>query len=143
MTTIEQFTGLTDEEKALLIKAPVLISILAAGGDDNMSEYERAEAVSQAHLKTFTGTQLLHPYYTEVDHRFKANFDLALALYTPFNDHRRARLTQEVDRLNKVIGKLDSGYANTLRKSLGDYARHVKYADRKFIGNYLFPFSST
>ena len=142
-TTIEQFAGLTEEEKALLIKAPVLISMLAAGGDNDLSEHEKAEVIKQAHLKTYTGTELLHPYYSEVDQQFQANFDVALSLYTPFDDHKRARLTQEADHINRIISKLEPGFANTLRKSLGDYGRHVKYADKAFVGNYLFPFASS
>lgn len=143
ITITEQFARLTAEETALLIKAPVLLSVLAAGGDDEVSEHEKAEVIRQAHLKTYTGVPELQVYYTEVDRQFKRNFDDTLEKYTPFNPERRQALTNEVSRINDVITeKLDKDAANLLRKSLGDYARHVKYADRNFIGNYLFPFAA-
>lgn len=142
ITITEQFARLTAQETELLIKAPVLLSLLAAGGDNEVSEHEKAEVIRQAHLKTYTGLPELNAYYTEVDRQFKRNFDEAIEKYTPFNAERRQALTAEVSRMNDTITqKLDKDAANLLRKSLGDYARHVKYADRDFIGNYLFPFA--
>ncbi|GAA4463723.1 hypothetical protein GCM10023093_12810 [Nemorincola caseinilytica] len=139
----EQLTRLTEDEKTLLLKAPVLISILAAAGDDHLSENEKAEVVRQAHLKTFTSADVLHPYYAEVDRHFQQNFDSALSTYVPFDEQKRESLTREADHINRIISKLDKDLANTLRKSLGDYGRHVKYADRKFVGNYILPFTSS
>lgn len=143
ITITEQFARLTAEETAMLIKAPVLLSVLAASGDDEVSEHEKAEVIRQQHLKTYTGAPDMNAYYTEVDRQFKRNFDETLEKYTPFNPARREALTAEVSHINDIITrKLDIDAANLLRKSLGDYARHVKFADRKFIGNYLFPFAA-
>ena len=63
----EQFESLTEEEKRLLYKAPVLVSVLASCSLNEVNKAQKADAIKLAHLKTFTAAPLLLSYYAEVE----------------------------------------------------------------------------
>ena len=75
---IKQFENLAMEEQELLLKAPVLVSVLASCSFNNVNEIQKADAIKLAHLKTFTATPLLLPYYEVVEKDFEQQFDLSL-----------------------------------------------------------------
>lgn len=133
------FKKLTTDEVAVLIKAPVLVSVLAASNDKKISENEKAEATKLAHLKTFTADPLLLPYYNEVEKGFKTYFVKIVTKYTPFNDKKTAALKQEIDLANSIIGKLDKEDAVTLYHSLAAYTEHVRKAEHSVLVDFLFP----
>jgi hypothetical protein len=137
---IKEFEKLSGWEQELLLKAPVVVSILAASTTGEINEWEKVDAIKLAHLKTFTAQPLLIPYYKEVDKFFKLNFEAMAKKYAPFNDANRVLLQKTVDEINKVISKLSEEFATTLRASLLGYAEHVKKAYKGFIMNFIFPF---
>src|ERR1035437_3216228 len=127
---IKQFEKLTKAEIELLLKAPILVSVLATSGDHEISKKEKAEAVKFAHIKTFSADPLLLPYYKEVEKNFIIYFEEIVKKYAPFDDVKREALKKEIDTLNTVIAKLDKQFARTLHRSLSNYAEHVKKFDR-------------
>ena len=136
---IKQFKKLTKTEIELLLKAPILVSVLATSGDHEISKREKADAVELAHIKTFSADALLLSYYNEVEKNFKNYFEATVKKYAPFDDARRETLKKEIDTLNTVISKLDKQFARTLHRSLVNYAEHVKKADRVLLENFIFP----
>ena len=137
---IKHFEHLTKEETELLMKAPVLVSVLAASYHHEISKEARADAIRLAHLKTFTAVPLLRPYYTEVEKNFKSNFEAIVKAFAPFNDENRELLLRELDDITLVMFKLDKQFAATLQWSLSKYAAHVKKAERVLLENFIFPF---
>jgi hypothetical protein len=137
---IKEFKKLTDKEVELLLKAPVLVSVLASTRDHEISNEEKADAIKLAHLKTFTADPLLLQYYNEVEKNFKMYFEEITKEYSPFDDTKRAALKEQIDRLNEVISKLDKKFGRTLHRSLTNYAEHVKRSDRTIFENFIFPF---
>lgn len=136
---IIQFEKLTDEERELLLKAPALLSVLAASGDRKISDTQIADAKRLAHLKTFTAKPLLLSYYDEVEKRFNKNFDATVKKYAPFDTSKRDALKKEIDVVNAIISKLDPEYAALLHKSLAGYADHVRRADHNVAEDFIFP----
>jgi len=136
---IKEFERLSQNEIDLLLKAPVLVSLLAVSADDEISHAEKADAVKMAHMRTFTAVPVLIPYYKEVEKGFKKYFDEGVKKYSPFNDASREELKKEVSELNKVIAKLDKEYAIELHASLRSYAKHVRTANRSLLENFIFP----
>lgn len=138
---IKQFEKLTNEEWNLLYKAPVLVSVLASGSFNEMeiNKSQKADAVKLAHLKTFTATPLLLPYYAEVEKGFKAAFEAAIKKYFPFDEAKRNELKKEMENTNLIIKKLDKEYAEALRKSFEQYAKHVKKAAHSIFQDFIFP----
>ncbi len=136
---IAQFERLTKEEQELLYKAPVLVSVLASCSDDKMDKQQKADAVKLAHLKTFTAAPILIPYYTEVEKKFREQFEASVSHYFPFNETKRLELKKETDKVNRIIGKLDKEYALALHTSLEKYAKHVKNAAHSVFVDFIFP----
>lgn len=136
---IKQFEKLTHEERELLFKAPVLVSVLATCSFSRVNKAQKADAIKLAHLKTFTAIPLLLPYYSEVEKTFKEQFEIAIKKYFPFDDAKRNDLKREIDMVNVVIGKLDKEYAYALHESLEGYARHVKKANHSIFQDFIFP----
>ena len=136
---IKQFEKLTTEERSLLYEAPVLVSVLASCSFNEVNKAQKADAIKLAHLKTFTASPLLHPYYTEVEKTFKDHFKTTIKKYFPFDEARRNDLKREIDKLNVVMGKLDKEYALALYNSLEGYAKHVKKAAHSVFQDFIFP----
>jgi len=136
---IKQFEKLTPEERELLYRAPVLVSVLASCSFNEVNKSQKADAIKLAHLKTFTANPLLIPYYAEVDKNFKEQFEAAIKKYFPFDEAKRSALKKEIDKVNRVIKKLDKEYAQTLHKSLDRYAKHVKKAAHSIFQDFIFP----
>ena len=136
---IKQFEKLTEEEQALLLKAPVLVSVLAACSFNYVNKSQKADAIKLAHFKTFTAAPVLLPYYIEVDKTFREEFDATVQQYFPFDDEKRNQLKKEISRVNNVIARLDKDYAAILHKSLEKYARHVNKAAHSIFEDFIFP----
>lgn len=137
---IAQINKLTPQEKEILFKAPILVSVLAASSDHDINNKEKADAISLEHIKTFSADELLIPYYKEAEKDFKKHFEEVVNKYAPFDDTKREALKEEINKLNIVIAKLDKQYAQALHTSLSSYAEHVKKAGNySLLMNFIFP----
>jgi len=136
---ITQLEELAQHEKELLLKAPALVSLLAASGDHEINKKQKADAVKLSHLKTFTAHPLLIPYYREVEKHFDTYFEEAAQKYAPFDDEKRQALRTEINVMDTVMKKLDKDFARTLHASLKGYAEHVRKADASFMEGFIFP----
>ena len=83
---IKQFTKLTNQERELLYKAPVLVSVLTSCSLNEVNEVQKADAIKLSHLKTFTAKPELRSYYAEVNKLFKDQFDATVKEYFPFDN---------------------------------------------------------
>jgi hypothetical protein len=126
---IKQFERLTDDERSLLFKAPVLVSVLASCSHNGVN----------AHIKTYTSAPLLRSYYVEVEKNFKDQFEDLANKYSPFDETKRNELKREISKINLIVGKLDKEYGQLLCKSFEKYAKHVKRATHSVFQDFLFP----
>lgn len=138
---IRQLEKLSKEERDILFKAPVLVSVLASGSfnEVKINRSQKADAIKLAHLKTFTAMPLLLPYYAEVEKDFKRTFEEAIQKYFPFDEDKRNELKKEMDKTILVISKLDKEYAEALGISFERYAKHVKKASHSIFQDFIFP----
>ena len=126
---MNQLEKLTEQEKEFLLKAPILLSVLAASGDHEINKKQKA----------FTASPLLIPYYKEVEKKFNKYFDEAVKRYVPFDDIKRQALKTEINVIDTIIQKLEKDFARALHKSLTDYADHVRKSGESFIEGFIFP----
>lgn len=136
---INEFEKLRPEERALLFKAPVLISALVSSSYREVNQTQKNDAIKLAHLRTFTAPPSLLPYYREVDTLFKEELEKTLQEYYPFDEAKRAELQEKLEEANKVITKLEGSYAQVLHKSLESYASHVKKSTFSVFRDFIFP----
>lgn len=136
---IKQLEILTFEERELLYKAPVLVSVLASCSFNEVNEVQKADALKLSHLKTFTADPILLSYYAEVAKRFKTHFEATVQQYFPFDQNKRNALKKQIERVNYIIDKLDKTYRQLLYKSLEKYGKHVKKATHTVFLDFIFP----
>src|SRR5580693_1541976 len=136
---IPQFEKLNMYEKELLIKAPVLFSVLASCSEHSINKMQKADAIKLAHIKTFTATPELQPYFKEAEKNFKEHFEEIAEQYYPFDEQRRNLLKKEIAKVQETIKKLEPRYALALTKSLERYAVHVKRATHSIFRDFIFP----
>jgi len=137
---IEQINNLSQEETETLYKAPILLSVLSASWNHEISKKEKADMIELEYIKTFSAIPLLIPYYKEVEKKFKVYFEEIMNKYSPFDDAKRESLKKDIHSLNMIIAKLDKGFAQKLHTSLTAYAEHVKKADENsLLMNFIFP----
>ncbi|MDN3668210.1 hypothetical protein QWY93_02555 [Echinicola jeungdonensis] len=135
----KEFEKLSQQDRELLLKAPVLVSLLAASTDGAFDEEEKADAIELAHFRTFTAIPELQPFYREVEKIIKSQWEQLTQQYSPLDEMNHQALGQEVEEVNKVILKLDEDYARWLTKSLKSYAKHVSEIHRNFFEFFVFP----
>jgi hypothetical protein len=136
---IAQFEKLTPQEQELLIKAPVLLSVLASCSENAINKTQKSDAIKLAHIKTFTAVVELQPYFKEVEKNFKEHFEQIAKQYYPFDDIHRNLLKSEIKNIEKIIAKLNPSYGKALSKSLERYTIHVKRATYSIFQDFIFP----
>lgn len=133
------FEILTIEERELLYKAPVLVSVLASCSFNEVNKVQKADAIKLSHLKTFTADPLLRSYYAEVEKQFKNQFEATVKEYYPFDENKRNALKRKIGQINHIIEKLEKTYGQLLYKSLERYGKHVKKSTHTVFQDFIFP----
>jgi hypothetical protein len=136
---IPQFENLNLREQELLIKAPVLLSVLASCSEHGINQKQKADAIKLAHIKTFTALPQLQAYFKEAEKNFKEHFEEAAERYYPFDEEHRLLLKMEIRKIREIISRLDPTYAASLSKSLERYVIHVKRATYSIFRDFIFP----
>jgi hypothetical protein len=136
---IPQFEKLSSAEQQLLMKAPILLSVLAACSEGEVNQAQKTDAINLAHIKTFTSIPLLRPYYLEVEKNFREQFEKTAAAYYPFDAAKREELKSEIRKTRAALNKVEKVYADLLGHSLWRYASHVKRATHSVFRDFIFP----
>ncbi|MEO6188392.1 MAG: hypothetical protein ABIO82_02575 [Ginsengibacter sp.] len=135
----DHFENLSEEERQLLYKAPILLSVLASCSPKEVHQGQKADAIKLAHLKTFTAMPSLLSYYAEVEKNFKEQFEDAIEKYCPCDESKRNEIKKELAKINLIINKLDKEWAQSLHISLEKFANHVKKARHSVFQDFIFP----
>lgn len=136
---IKELENLSQEERDLLFKAPVLVSVLASCSYNQVNQAKKADAIKLAQLKTFTANPALLPYYNQVEKSFKSQFEEAVEKYFPFDDAKRYAIQEELKKINLITNKLDKKYAELIRTSFDRFVNHVKKANHSVFQDFIFP----
>ena len=131
---INEFKTLRDDEIAVLLKAPVLVSILIAGADDKIDKSEIAQAVEIANTKQSRAREQLIDYYREVGKDFKTKFEKYVDEMPDTADGRAEIITKELRKMNHILPKIEKKFAIKLHASLEDMAKKVAEASGGVLG---------
>ena len=142
MSTSRTFEELEGQEKDLLLKAPAIVSLLAASLDHNITKAEIDDAIELAHLRTFTSSKLLQPYYQAVEKNFKSTLTALMSRYLPMNAYSEEYFQEQINQINQLLGTIDPIFARALKESLNSYARHVNNSDKNFVEYFLVPINT-
>lgn len=130
---------LSQDDLYLLLKAPAIVSFMAAATEGKMDEKEKADAIELSHLRTYTSEEMLQPYYKEVEKNFKAELNELIRNYSLMDEEKKRELQDKMEKINAIINKLDPAFALSLKESLNTYAKHVANIHRTFLEYFVFP----
>ena len=133
-------TDLTEEEKQVLISAPVYMSLLPAVKDGEIEDVEKERAGKITSLRTSVSDPLLKDYYKDVERHFEENWKKAVAGLPKGTSARVAHLKNKIDDIEKVISGGDRKFALALGKSLQRLSKQIEKADRSLVQYFLIPF---
>ncbi len=131
---------LNEEDRAIILRAPAIVAILAAVSDDGeVSENEKAEAVKLSHLRTYTSPEILHNYYLEVEKVFEENFDYIMSNLPENWEEKENYLRSRVEAVNSILPKMNAVYSEELVNSLRSFSKHVFKSNSSFLENFILP----
>jgi len=131
---IKEFENLREEEVEILLKAPVLVSILIAGADGNIDKAETKEAIAIARGKQSRAREQLVEYYKLVGDTFEDRFTEMLKKLPVKPEERNPMIIVELKRLNRILPKIEKNFAVKFYASLKDLAKKIAEASGGVLG---------
>ena len=131
---VEQFDNLTESEKELMFKVPILVSILIAGADNEIDKSEIKQAVNLSKLKQQKARKDLIDYFKTVGTDFEDKLKVTIQQYPVDASDRNPKIIEELERLNHILPKLDKNFAIDFYASIRDIARKIAEASGGVLG---------
>ena len=133
---------LTEQEREVLILAPVYAALMGALKDGNISRGEEKDAVNLAHFRTVTSAPILRDYYLQVEKSFEQNMRLVEERLPDNLEESKNLIQLELLRMEAISKKLDLEFAQELSSSLRSFSEHVakeKDVSQGWLRYFLFP----
>lgn len=131
---ISEFDKLGEDEIELLLKTPILVSILIAGADDEIDRSEIKQAVSISQEKQKRARAGLIDFYKEVANDFEDKLLVMIQSFPADAKSRNPIIIDELEKLNDVLPKLDKQYAIEFYESIKDIAKKIAEASGGVLG---------
>ena len=131
---LEEFKNLSAEEVELMHKAPLLVSILIAGADNNIDKSEIKQAVNLSKSKQKTARKDLIDYYREIGQDFEDKLKILIQQYPVDTTKRTPMIIDELQKLNDVLPKLSKIFAVEFYASLKDISKKIAEASGGILG---------
>ncbi|MCB0846179.1 MAG: hypothetical protein KDE26_23170 [Bacteroidetes bacterium] len=128
---VKYFQNLTQEEAALMYKAPALVTVLIAGADKNIDKKEKDWAAKVVNYRTFTAQPKLQEYYEIVQKTFEETLN---NLVDGWNADSEKEIIHELSQTNSIFAKIDPEYAGYLKASWRSLAEKVAGASGGLLG---------
>ena len=131
---ISEFEKLKEEEVELMLKVPILVSILIAGADNEIDKSEIKKAVSVSQDKQKRARASLLDFYKEVGNDFEDKLKVMIQSFPSDARTRNPMIVEELEKLNDILPKLDKQYAIEFYESVKDIAKKVAEASGGLLG---------
>lgn len=131
---IEEFKVLTNEEVETMLKAPILVTILIAGADNEIDKSEMQQAISITKLKQKKARLDLIDYYKEVATDFEDKLKVTIQQYPSSAAERNPLIIKELEDLNAILPKLSSHFAIEFFASIKDLAKKIAESSGGLLG---------
>ncbi|QSE96719.1 hypothetical protein [Fulvivirga lutea] len=131
---IEQFKVLSQEEVEVMLSAPLLVTVLIAGADNEIDNSEIKEAVSIAKLKQKKARLDLIEYYKEVGVDFEDKLKVMIQQFPSKAEERNPMIISELEKLNSILPKLDKKFAEEFYASIKDIAKKIAESSGGLLG---------
>lgn len=131
---LEHIKNLSENEKNLVLNAPLYVTVLVAGADGEISGDEKNRAIELIHTKTFSESYELREIYQQLDYKSSDELRKLIAALPESTQERNQYLSDLLAELNGVFPKLEPHFAKQLYKSLKEFAHYIATAEGGFWG---------
>lgn len=131
---LDHIHHLSEEEKNLVLQAPVYVSLLIAGADGHIQQEEQKRILELVHTKTFSEHYELRELYAALKHDLAGHLRQMMAALPEDTNERQAMLSGLLGRLNHIFPQLEKHFARRLYKNLREFAHYIAHADGGFWG---------
>lgn len=131
---LDHIHHLSEEEKNLVLQAPVYVSLLIAGADSHIQQEEQKRILELVHTKTFSEHYELRELYATLNHDLAEHLRQMMAALPEDTNERQAMLSGLLGRLNHIFPQLEKHFARRLYKNLREFAHYIAHADGGFWG---------
>ncbi|MFY0644733.1 MAG: hypothetical protein JXR19_09740 [Bacteroidia bacterium] len=129
-----QLRNLNEEEKSVIINAPIWVTLLIACVDENINPNEIDKAKEVINVRSFTEDSDVRNLYKELNHDFEHAVQLAINALPLVGSERIAHLISNLEKMNPILAKLEHTYAVQLHEGLTRLAAVVANSDGGFFG---------
>ena len=128
--------ALNSEEQDIVYKAPLLVTILIAGADDNIDSSEKESAVLSTNFnyQTFVVEPEFDKFYEKVSYGFVEKLHELIEELPKKATNRNPKISDELVKLNPVLPKLGNEYGQLYYESLLALAKNVAKASGGVLG---------
>lgn len=130
---LDNFTGIDDAQKKLLIDAIAQITVLIAGADGIIDTAETAWATKLTKIRSYASEELLNEFYQNVGKTFTEDLNAKILALPKETDPRTSVLVEELTLLNEPLAKLPNPIGAALYESYTSFAKHVAEASGGFL----------
>ncbi|MDH5367234.1 MAG: hypothetical protein OEW67_09625 [Cyclobacteriaceae bacterium] len=131
---IPEFEKLSEGEIDLILKTPILVSILIAGADNNIDKTEIKKAISISKEKQKRARASLLDYYREVADNFEDKLLIMIQSFPSDAQDRNPIIIDELEKLNDVLPKFDKQYAVEFYESIKEIAKKIAESSGGVLG---------
>lgn len=131
---ITDFDKLNEEEVEVMMKVPLLVSILIAGADNEIDNSEIKKAVDISRSKQIRARKSLLDFYQEVGENFEDKLKILIQQYPVSSEKRNPVIIDELEDVNEILPKLDKQFATEFYESVKDIAKKVAEASGGVLG---------
>lgn len=131
---IPAFDRLSDSEIELMLRAPLLTSILIAGADNDIDRKEIQEAIQVARKKANRSKASLADYYRHVGEDFEDKLKVVIQSFPVEATQRNPLIVEELTQLNEIFPKLNKSFATEFYSSLKDIAMKIASSSGGLLG---------
>jgi hypothetical protein len=121
---IAELKKLTGDELEMLIKAPLLVSILIAGADGDIDRNEIRGAIKTTQKKAQSNSAL-KAFYESVSEDFEDKLKVIIQGYPSTAEARCSQIEEELKLLNPILAKVDGKFSREIYESLKSLALNI------------------
>jgi hypothetical protein len=131
---ISFFSKLQEDEQKLMFRTPVLVSILIAGADDKFDKREITKAINLAKTKLKNSREILLEYYKIAVDNFDEKLMDEIDSLPGKASKRNPVIIAELEKLNRILPKLERSFAIQFYESIRDIARQIATSSGGILG---------
>lgn len=129
-----QLRNLSERERTIVKHAPIWTTLLIACSDEDINGVEILRSKNIVRLSSFSIVNDVKNLYKEIEADFDNMINEEINLMPLEHKARIAYLTEKLEQLNPIFGKLEHTYAVQLYESLRKLATVVALADGGLFG---------